>query len=127
MPLPNRETRRDIFAVHTRGKPLASDVDLELLAGLTDGFVGGDLSSLCRRATMLAIREHVEQPTGQSQGVQLAARHFQQALEAVMKASQFARGQRFLREIPSAERPVQEPQQMLTEPRPPQQRSSPLA
>jgi transitional endoplasmic reticulum ATPase len=127
LPQPDRDTRRAIFAVHTHGKPVAPDVDLETLADLTEGLVGGDLASVCRRATMLAIRDHVEQPAGQSQGVQLAARHFRQALEAVMKASQFARAQRLLREVQSPERPVNEPQQTLTEMKPPSQRTSPLA
>lgn len=127
LPQPDRDTRRAIFAVHTHGKPVAPDVDLETLADLTEGLVGGDLASVCRRATMLAIRDHVGQPAGQSQGVQLAARHFRQALEAVMKASQFARAQRLLREVPSVERPLNEPQQTLAEMRPPPQRTSPLA
>jgi transitional endoplasmic reticulum ATPase len=127
LPLPDRDTRRAIFAVHTHDKPMAPDVDLEMLADLTEGLVGGELASVCRRATMLAIREHVEQPAGQSPGVQLAGRHFRQALEAVIKASQLARAQRLWREVQSPERPVNEPQQMLTEMKPPPQRTSPLS
>jgi transitional endoplasmic reticulum ATPase len=126
LPLPDRDTRRAIFTVHTTGKPVAPDVDLETLADLTEGLVGGDLASVCRRATMLAIREHVEQPAGQSQGVQLAAGHFRQALEAVMKASQFARAQRLLHTALNVERSLNEPQQTLTEMKPAPQRTSPL-
>jgi hypothetical protein len=75
---------------------------------------------------MLAIREHVEQPAGQSQGVQLAAHHFQLALEAVTKASQFARAQRLLHAALHVERSLNESQQTLVEMKPAPQRTSPL-
>jgi transitional endoplasmic reticulum ATPase len=119
LPTPDRDTRRDIFAVHTRGKPLAPDVDLETLADLTEGLVGGDIASICRRATMLAIRDHVER-AGEEKAVQIAARHFRQALEAVMKSSQYARAQRLLREMPTLERPAPEQQQTTSSEKPPQ-------
>jgi hypothetical protein len=59
--------------------------------------------------------------------VLLSAHHFRQALEAVMKASQYARAQRFLREVPMIERAPGEPQQTLSEAKPMPQRTSPLA
>jgi hypothetical protein len=74
---------------------------------------------------MHAIRDHVEQPLGGQQGVLLSARHFQHALEAVMKASQYARAQRFLRELPMVERAPGE-QQTLSEAKPVPQRTSPM-
>jgi transitional endoplasmic reticulum ATPase len=126
LPLPDRDTRRAIFSVHTTGKPVAPDVDLDKLADLTEGLVGGDLASVCRRATMLAIRDHVEQPAGQSQAVQLAAHHFQQAVVAVTKASQFARAQRLLHTALNVERSLNESQQTLVEMKPAPQRTSPL-
>ena len=126
LPLPDRNTRRAILAVHTQGKPLAPDVNLDTLADLSDGLMGGDIASLCRRATMQAIRDHVEQQVGGQQGVLLSARHFQHALEAVMKASQYARAQRFLRELPLTERTAGE-QQTLSETKPVPQHTSPMA
>ncbi|MHB0874798.1 MAG: CDC48 family AAA ATPase [Anaerolineae bacterium] len=57
LPRPDQEGRRAIFAVHTRGKPLASDVDLDLLAARTDGKVGADIDGICRSAALAAIRE----------------------------------------------------------------------
>jgi transitional endoplasmic reticulum ATPase len=127
LPLPDRNTRRAILAVHTQGKPLAPDVNLDTLADLSEGLMGGDIASLCRRATMQAIRDHVEQQVGGQQGVLLSARHFQHALEAVMKASQYARAQRFLRELPLAEPTAGEQQQTLSEVKPVPQRTSPMA
>ncbi len=127
LPVPDRDTRRAIFTVHAQGKPLASDVDMDTLADLTEGLMGGDIASICRRATMQAIRDHVEQQAGEQHEVLLSARHFRHALEAVMKASQYARAQRLLREIPGAERAPGEQQQTLAEVRPMPQRTSPLA
>jgi hypothetical protein len=67
---------------------------------------------------MQAIRDHVEQPEGGQAGVVLSARHFQQALEAVTKASQYARAQRLLRDLPLLERVTGEQQQTRVEEKP---------
>jgi transitional endoplasmic reticulum ATPase len=127
LPMPDRDTRRAIFAVHTQGKPLAPDVELETLADLSEGLMGGDIASICRRATMQAIRDHLEQGGGEQTGLVLSARHFRQALEAVMKASQYARAHRLVREVAVAERPPLEQQQSVSEAKPAPQRIAPLA
>lgn len=54
--VPDRPGRRKILEVHTRGMPLAKDVDLERLAQVTHGFVGADLQSLAREAAMARLR-----------------------------------------------------------------------
>ncbi|MGH7801552.1 MAG: CDC48 family AAA ATPase [Thermodesulfobacteriota bacterium] len=54
--VPDRNGRLEIFEVHTRGMPLADDVDLERLADITHGFVGADIENLCREAAMGSIR-----------------------------------------------------------------------
>ncbi|HLK42987.1 MAG TPA: ATP-dependent metallopeptidase FtsH/Yme1/Tma family protein, partial [Thermoleophilia bacterium] len=48
--------RKRILEVHTRGKPVAGDVDLEALAGQTPGFTGADLANLVNEAALLAAR-----------------------------------------------------------------------
>ncbi len=53
---PDRRGRRDILAVHTKGKPLAPDIDLETLASATPGFTGAELSNLVNEAALLAAR-----------------------------------------------------------------------
>ncbi len=55
--IPNRNGREEILQVHTRGMPLAEDVNLKELADITHGFVGADLASLCKEAAMYAIRK----------------------------------------------------------------------
>jgi cell division protease FtsH len=53
---PDRGGRRKILEVHTRGKPLARELDLDALAGQTPGFTGADLANLVNEAALLAAR-----------------------------------------------------------------------
>jgi transitional endoplasmic reticulum ATPase len=56
IPIPDRHGRHEILEIHSRGMPLARDVDLEHLAEITHGFVGADLEALCREAAMICLR-----------------------------------------------------------------------
>jgi cell division protease FtsH len=53
---PDRKGRARILEVHTRGKPLAKEIDLDNLAAQTPGFTGADLSNLVNEAALLAAR-----------------------------------------------------------------------
>ncbi|MBA3533988.1 MAG: ATP-dependent metallopeptidase FtsH/Yme1/Tma family protein [Ardenticatenales bacterium] len=55
--LPDREGRLGILRIHVRGKPLAPDVDLEILARATPGFSGADLANLANEAALHAARK----------------------------------------------------------------------
>lgn len=66
LPLPDFDTRRAIFSVHLKNKPLESGIDLDFLAQATEGMSGADIESVCRTASMLTIREMVAaHPDGQ--------------------------------------------------------------
>ncbi len=54
--IPDRTGRRQILEIHSRGMPLAGDVDLSKLADITHGFVGADIEALCREAAMSRLR-----------------------------------------------------------------------
>ncbi|HLM09833.1 MAG TPA: AAA family ATPase, partial [Thermoleophilaceae bacterium] len=54
---PDRKGRQKILQVHTRGKPLAKQIDLDVLAGQTPGFTGADLQNLVNEAALLAARQ----------------------------------------------------------------------
>ncbi len=58
-PVPNKKARKQILEVHTRGMPLADDVDLQKFANLTHGFVGADLQALTKEAAMKALRRYL--------------------------------------------------------------------
>ncbi len=53
---PDLQGRRAILGVHTRGKPLAPDVDLDVIARRTPGFTGADLANMVNEAAILATR-----------------------------------------------------------------------
>jgi cell division protease FtsH len=55
--LPDRKDREEILKVHMRKKPLAEDVNTEVIAQRTPGFSGADLYSLMNEAAILAARE----------------------------------------------------------------------
>jgi len=55
--IPDKNGRLEILQIHTRGMPLADDVDLEKLAQITHGFVGADLEALGREAAMITLRQ----------------------------------------------------------------------
>ncbi|MCQ1536211.1 CDC48 family AAA ATPase [Methanosarcina sp. KYL-1] len=73
---PDRTGRIRIFRIHTKGTPLAEDVDLENLANITEGYVGADIESICREAVMLALRENFDVE-------KIEMRHFREALKKV--------------------------------------------
>ena len=56
IPIPDRNGRLEILEIHSRGMPLAEDVDMRHLAEITHGFVGADLEALCREAAMICLR-----------------------------------------------------------------------
>jgi len=89
VPPPDREARLEILRIHTRGMPLADDVNLEELADRTEGYTGADLEALCQTAAMLAIREHLErypdpeEARAKAGELVIARRHFEEALKRV--------------------------------------------
>lgn len=58
---PDVRGREAILKVHTKGKPIADDVDLDVLARRTPGFTGADLSNLVNEAALLAARRNKKQ------------------------------------------------------------------
>ena len=54
--VPDKNGRYEILQIHTRGMPLAKDVDLERLSDITNGFTGADLSMLSKEAALKALR-----------------------------------------------------------------------
>jgi transitional endoplasmic reticulum ATPase len=57
--VPNAEERSEILGIHTRGMPLAYDIDLQGLASELNGYTGADIKALCREAAMKALRRYI--------------------------------------------------------------------
>jgi len=59
--VPDKQGRYEILQIHTRGMPLAEDVDLKKLSEMTHGYTGADLASLSRETAMKALRRYLPQ------------------------------------------------------------------
>jgi len=57
--VPNAEARLEIIQIHTRGMPLAEDIDQNELARRLYGYTGADARALCREAALKALRRHL--------------------------------------------------------------------
>jgi len=75
-PAPDLSSRKEIFKIHTKAMPLASDISLDMLAENTDGFSGADIEALCRESAMIALRENIKVKKVES-------KHFQEALKNI--------------------------------------------
>ena len=88
VPEPDRAARREILAVHARGKPLADDVTVEDLAAETEGLSGAQLEALLRTASLRAIRELAGDvgpaaATERADEIEIRREHLEAALEQV--------------------------------------------
>jgi cell division protease FtsH len=79
---PDLRGRRSILQVHTRNKPLADSVNLELIARQTSALTGADLANICNEAAIFAGRDH---------RAEIQTRDFQAALERVIAGVQSRR------------------------------------
>jgi len=84
---PDLDAREKILAVHTQGKPLADDVDVNELAAELEGYTGADLEALVRDASMRAIREVAadsdpETANERADEVRIERRHFEVARDS---------------------------------------------
>ena len=58
LPLPDKDARESILAVHTKNTPLSKNVDLNFISNKTDGFSGAELKSVIVEAAMIAISDN---------------------------------------------------------------------
>ena len=82
LPMPDQAAREAIFGIELRKKKLAPDVDLKELACLSDGQSGADIAFVCRKATMLALREQfsIVGAAGTAATLSVARKHFDAVL-----------------------------------------------
>ena len=93
--IPDENGRMEILRIHTRSMKLEDDVDLEIVAKQTHGFVGADLASLCTESAMQCIREKMDLIDIESESIDVdilasmsvTADHFKFAMDAANPAS----------------------------------------
>jgi len=59
--VPDKQGRHEVLQIHTRGMPLAEDVDLKKLSAITHGYTGADVAALGRETAMKALRRYLPQ------------------------------------------------------------------
>ncbi len=87
---PDEEGRKEILQIHTRGMPLAEDVNLDVLAQKTIGFTGADLAALVKEAAMKALRPFMKElqeegklPAELLEKIEVRMEHFLDALQMI--------------------------------------------
>ena len=88
IPTPDKESRMEIFKIHTAQSPLDKDIDLKELAERTEGYTGADIYAICNEAIMIAIREYImsnqiDEKTENFQMYTIKRKHFEKAFERV--------------------------------------------
>lgn len=91
VPIPDKDARRQIFQVHTKKKPVDSDVNLDKLVELTDGMTGADIAAIVNVAAISAIKEQVvgsNKNDGKKAGkLKISMKHFESAVDKVKTES----------------------------------------
>jgi transitional endoplasmic reticulum ATPase len=80
VPVPDKEARKQIFEIHTKKKPLESNVNIDKLVQMTEGMTGADIAAIVNAAAMTAIKDHVRQ---RSNKLEISMAHFETALKKV--------------------------------------------
>jgi transitional endoplasmic reticulum ATPase len=85
LPIPDQKARIEILKTHTKGKPLAKNINLNELAQETKDCTGADIEAMVRRASMQAVKEVIERLKGKLseekiKGFAIAKKHFEGAI-----------------------------------------------
>ena len=85
LPIPDQKARIEILKIHTKGKPLAKNINLNELAQETKDWTGADIEAMVRRASMQAVKEAIERLKGKLseekiKGFAIAKKHFEEAI-----------------------------------------------
>ncbi|MHA1673105.1 MAG: CDC48 family AAA ATPase, partial [Promethearchaeota archaeon] len=91
IPIPDKETRKKIFTIHTDHLPLDESINFESISNSLEGKTGADIEALCKQATQNAIREFITQynfrdlTEEELKSVKITKHHFDLALEKILK------------------------------------------
>jgi transitional endoplasmic reticulum ATPase len=93
--VPNEKGRREVFQIHTRNMPLDKKISLKEYSQITHGFVGADISAVCREAAMAALRRYLPRINLESEyidpelleEIEITVKDFDQALKEVLPSA----------------------------------------
>jgi transitional endoplasmic reticulum ATPase len=83
VPNPDAKGRRNIFKIHTKKKPLASDVDIAKLVELTDGFSGAEIAAVANRAAVAALKKYVGGKAQNVKDIKISQQELTDAIDKV--------------------------------------------
>ena len=97
IPMPDKDTRVEIFKIHLQKKPLASDVDINQMAQDLEGYTGADIQAISEEATLLTIRKAISdlqintQDADSVKKVKISREEFDEAIAKVLKSADKAK------------------------------------
>jgi transitional endoplasmic reticulum ATPase len=97
IPLPNKNSRIEIFKIHLKNRPVDNNIKIDDLAEMLEGFSGADIQGVCEEATILAIRRGIfemqinERESSSFEPVKISKNDFEKAIEKVTKDAQKAK------------------------------------
>ena len=80
VPLPDNQALKEIFQIHLRNRPLAHDIELNILVKLARGFSGADVEVACQMAATNAIKEYYIEKKPPGSELLIAQRHLAAAI-----------------------------------------------
>ena len=83
VPNPDAKGRQNIFEIHTKKKPLASDVDIVKLVELTDGFSGAEIAAVANRAAITALKKYVGGKAQNAKDIKISQQELIDAIDKV--------------------------------------------
>ena len=93
IPPPDLEARKAILRIHTKGMPLADEVDIDKLSEQTETYTGAEIAAVCSAASIQAINDHLaahldpEDAKKHKEELKVYNRHFEAAFEKVKPTS----------------------------------------
>ncbi|MDP2899903.1 MAG: AAA family ATPase, partial [Candidatus Bathyarchaeota archaeon] len=93
IPAPDLDARKAILRIHTKGMPLADDVNIDKLAEQTETYTGAEIASICSAASLAAINDHLAAHPNEDEAkkhkgeLKVHERHFEAAFEKVKPTS----------------------------------------
>jgi transitional endoplasmic reticulum ATPase len=94
VPMPDKAARLKILQIHMKNKPLASDVSINTIADMTEGFSGADLAAVVNTALSLVLQEFIakypkpEDASAHAQEAKVTMRHFEEAIKRVKSSKE---------------------------------------
>lgn len=83
IPLPDAKGRENIFKIHTKKKPLASNTDFNKLVEITDGFSGAEIAAVTNRAAVTALKRYIDAKSANIKEIKILQNDLEEAIDKI--------------------------------------------